>query len=172
VGVGGQASSVSVGYWGGHVVAGREVHRDRDAEFTASGSVAELRDRIPGVLAQLREDIAASTAGTGLAAEPTASTFRSDRPLSRDGALMHLYEEVAQHHGQMEGLRDALLASDASEKTLKSSFSEIEMSWLRAKHSEKWHGPGPGLLPAWVADMDFPVARGDLGYPLAGHGAR
>lgn len=162
-----------IGYWGGHVVAGREVQRDRDSEFTASGSVAELLDRIPGVLARLREDIAATSAGAGLAAEPTASTFSADRPLTRDSALLHLFEELAQHHGQLEGLRDALLTS----KTQNSSFSDLPMSWLRAKHGVKWHGPGPALLPAWVADMDFPVApviadaiggavaRGDLGYP-------
>jgi bifunctional pyridoxal-dependent enzyme with beta-cystathionase and maltose regulon repressor activities len=162
-----------IGYWGGHVVAGREVHRDRDSEFTASGPVAELTDRIPGVLTQLREDIAASQAGAGLAREPTASTFQSDRPLTRDGALVHILEELAQHRGQLEGVRDALLAR----KTQNSSFSELSMSWLRAKRGIKWHGPGPALLPAWVADMDFPVApviadaiggavsRGDLGYP-------
>ncbi|MQA09891.1 MAG: putative C-S lyase [Pseudonocardiaceae bacterium] len=56
-------------------------------------------------------------------------------------------------------------------------FDELDYSWLRAKHGVKWQRPGPDLLPAWVADMDFPVAppiraalgdvmeRGDLGYP-------
>src|SRR5215469_983865 len=33
-------------YWAGHLVAGREVERDRDAEFTASGDVDELVARI------------------------------------------------------------------------------------------------------------------------------
>lgn len=51
------------------------------------------------------------------------------------------------------------------------------IEWLRAKRGVKWHRPGADTLPAWVADMDFPVAepiveairavvdRGDLGYP-------
>ena len=51
------------------------------------------------------------------------------------------------------------------------------MAWLRGKRGVKWSRPGPDLIPAWVADMDFEVAppiraaltgmvdRGDLGYP-------
>ena len=51
------------------------------------------------------------------------------------------------------------------------------MAWLRDKRAVKWARPGPDLIPAWVADMDFEVAppiraaltamlgRGDLGYP-------
>lgn len=51
------------------------------------------------------------------------------------------------------------------------------MEWLRAKRGVKWARPGAAVIPAWVADMDFPVApairaaieaaldRGDLGYP-------
>lgn len=58
-----------------------------------------------------------------------------------------------------------------------SQFDELPMPWLRAKHGTKWHRPGPVVIPAWVADMDFPpapviveaitgiLARGDLGYP-------
>lgn len=51
------------------------------------------------------------------------------------------------------------------------------IDWCRAKQGTKWQRPGPEVLPAWVADMDFPVCppvvraiagaleRGDLGYP-------
>ncbi len=56
-------------------------------------------------------------------------------------------------------------------------FDDLSLDWLRARHSVKWHRPGPRVLPAWVADMDFPtppvvvaalreaVDRRDLGYP-------
>jgi len=56
-------------------------------------------------------------------------------------------------------------------------FDDFDLAWLRAKEGVKWRMPGPEVLPAWVADMDFPVAppirdalaeavaRGDLGYP-------
>ncbi len=54
---------------------------------------------------------------------------------------------------------------------------EPGLGWLRSKQGVKWHRPASTLIPAWVADMDFPVAppiratiqasldRGDLGYP-------
>lgn len=41
-----------VEFWGGQVVAGREVHRDRAAEFTAAGPVAELVERTAAVRAR------------------------------------------------------------------------------------------------------------------------
>lgn len=56
-------------------------------------------------------------------------------------------------------------------------FDDLDIAGLRQRRGVKWHRPGPDLLPAWVADMDFapppPVARalqamverGDLGYP-------
>jgi len=55
-------------------------------------------------------------------------------------------------------------------------FDDLSLSWLSAKPGAKWHRH-PGLLNAWVADMDFappPVVLdalralldgGDLGYP-------
>jgi cysteine-S-conjugate beta-lyase len=54
-------------------------------------------------------------------------------------------------------------------------FDSIELDWLRAKSGAKWH-KHPGVINAWVADMDFPPApvildalrarvdSGDLGY--------
>jgi len=53
----------------------------------------------------------------------------------------------------------------------------VSLSWLRGKPGAKWARPGPDVLAAWVADMDFapaPAIRdrlqavidsGDLGYP-------
>ncbi|MFQ5698024.1 MAG: MalY/PatB family protein [Myxococcota bacterium] len=53
----------------------------------------------------------------------------------------------------------------------------IEPAALRQRRGEKWRLYGPEVLPAWVADMDFPVAapiqrafrdlvrRSDFGYP-------
>ncbi|HEU5160905.1 MAG TPA: aminotransferase class I/II-fold pyridoxal phosphate-dependent enzyme [Streptosporangiaceae bacterium] len=58
-----------------------------------------------------------------------------------------------------------------------SDFDDFDLTWLRAKEGVKWRMPGPDVLPAWIADMDYPVAppirtalaaaveRGDLGYP-------
>ncbi|MFJ4153028.1 MalY/PatB family protein [Streptomyces galbus] len=56
-------------------------------------------------------------------------------------------------------------------------FDDLDLSWLRARQSVKWHRPTRDVLPAWVADMDFPtpppvadalheaIDRYDLGYP-------
>lgn len=98
-------------FWGGHVVAGRRIERDRDAEFRASGPVAPLVERTERARRRLHADVAT--------AEPSApprgapfGTADEHAPLWRTqgGALIHVYEELAQHRGQMEGCRDVLLA--------------------------------------------------------------
>ena len=156
-------------YWAGKLVAGRDVARDRDAEFDATGPVSDLLVRVDEVLAQLAVDIAGSDSEAPLVRPPDAWAVGPDRELTQGGVLMHVYEEVTQHHGQMEVLRDALRVGPPA--------FDPPMSWLREKRGVKWQRPGPDLIPAWVADMDFPVAppiraaitgmldRGDLGYP-------
>ena len=97
-------------YWGGAMVAGRSIERDRDAEFRASGGVGELVRRTWQARRQLDADIAdmeplAPPRGTP---EPEDAEL----PLARTqgGVLIHVYEELAQHRGQMEVTRDALRA--------------------------------------------------------------
>jgi hypothetical protein len=100
-----------IDYWGGHVVAGREVQRDRDAEFVASGPVAELVDRTRRTRLQLDRDLAHL--------DPFSPPRNPPRPIdaslpfhrTQGGVLLHVYEELAQHRGQMEGCRDVLHAS-------------------------------------------------------------
>ncbi|MGH3550010.1 MAG: DUF664 domain-containing protein [Pseudonocardiaceae bacterium] len=100
-------------YWGGEVVAGRSIVRDRPAEFRATGGVAELTDRVERARRQLRADV--------VALDPFGPPRRSPRamdatlPLARTqgGALLHIYEELAQHRGQLEITRDVLRTSSA-----------------------------------------------------------
>lgn len=95
-------------YWGGQVVAGRSIVRDREAEFVATGAVADLAERVRTARARLAADIEG--------VDPYAPTRGQTKPADRDtplgrtagGALLHLYEELAQHHGQMELTRDVL----------------------------------------------------------------
>ncbi len=59
---------------------------------------------------------------------------------------------------------------------LDDGFDELDEAWLRSKPGVKWAGAGAGVIPCWVADMDFPTPRpvrealvdlatkGDLGY--------
>jgi len=96
-------------WWGGHVVAGRTVERDRDAEFQASGPVADLVAAVRTIRQAFGDDVA----GADPAAPPrgTLDPEDADLPLGRTqgGALFHVYEELAQHRGQMEVCRDILL---------------------------------------------------------------
>ncbi|GAA2868833.1 hypothetical protein GCM10010517_28720 [Streptosporangium fragile] len=102
-----------VSFWGGAMVAGREVVRDRDGEFTSAGPVGPLLDRAAAVRAQLAEDVRAAAYGEGLRGTPPPGFLGPDRELTQGAALFHVYEELAQHHGQMEILRDAILAGRA-----------------------------------------------------------
>lgn len=95
-------------FWGGHVVAGRDVDRDRDAEFRASGPVADLIAAAEEAKRILRADL--------IMAEPQARP-RGSHPsigpgdlefVSQGHALLHIMEEVCQHLGQMELTRDVL----------------------------------------------------------------
>lgn len=57
-------------------------------------------------------------------------------------------------------------------------LDDLEIEDLKARISEKWNTYPPDVLPAWVAEMDFPLAnpirqilsnaldRDDLGYPI------
>ncbi len=96
-------------YWGGHAVAGREVSRDRGAEFRATGSVDRLVEACEAAKRQFAADLAAAEPGRPLRRLPRASTWQG-RNLDQSGALLHILEEVAQHHGQAQLTRDLLLS--------------------------------------------------------------
>ncbi|BAL89785.1 hypothetical protein AMIS_45650 [Actinoplanes missouriensis 431] len=99
-----------VDYWAGVLVAGRAVVRDRDAEFTAAGPVEPLLAEVSAVRERLASDVRAAEPQASLRAQPPGSFQGPDRELNRGAALLHVYEELAQHHGQMEIMRDAILA--------------------------------------------------------------
>jgi hypothetical protein len=47
----------------------------------------------------------------------------------------------------------------AAQKSRQDWFDEIDYDWLRSKRGIKWRQFGPEVIPAWVADMDFPPAQ-------------
>lgn len=95
-------------FWAGHAIAGREIVRDRAAEFRAAGPVSPVLQRVSAARARLRADLAGYQAES-----PPRRAFDDDSlpvPMTQRGCLLHLYEELAQHRGQMEVLRDAIAA--------------------------------------------------------------
>ncbi len=99
-------------FWGGQVVAGREITRDRDAEFRAHGPVAGLA----AATAEARRRFRADAAAADFAAPPRGGGHHSkggdDLEFTSQGhTLLHVLEEVTQHLGQLELTRDVLRAT-------------------------------------------------------------
>ena len=100
-------------YWIGTLLGKREFFRDRDAEFRANGTVVELRERLRELKETLLADIKQVQGEKSLASaqnsmyNPLRGTDFGD--WTEGTALIHAYEELAQHHGQMELTRDVLM---------------------------------------------------------------
>ena len=107
-------------FWIGSLLAGRQLNRDRDAEFQARGTVVDIVQAVRTLQKQLPEDLT-HVQGDKPLAYPDAllvqgGTTRQDVRHWRQGkALVHAYEELAQHHGQMEITRDILMQQGASD---------------------------------------------------------
>lgn len=99
-------------YWLGHVVAGRRVDRDRPSEFTAKGDVRHLRREVEALFARLEADLREALPSGSPRNAPPAEFEGPDRPLSVRGVQLHVLEELAQHHGQVQITRDLLRAED------------------------------------------------------------
>jgi hypothetical protein len=100
-------------FWAGALVAGRTVHRDRDAEFVATGEVADVVAGTRAAREQLGADLDAVTPGEPLHGTPPPSYQGPREVLTQAGALQHVYEELSQHLGQMEVIRDAIVQEAA-----------------------------------------------------------
>jgi hypothetical protein len=81
-------------FWGGHVVAGRAVTRDRAAEFAASGPVADLLNAVEQAKRQFKADVA--TADPGALPRGSRPGMAPDEIelLSQGHALLHVLEEA------------------------------------------------------------------------------
>jgi DinB superfamily len=98
--------------WGRTVNRGIVVPRDRDAEFTATGSVAEAVALVEAARARLHDDARAASPREQPANPATREDGSTDDATQGD-VLLHVYEELAQHLGQLEVTRDVLLAQRA-----------------------------------------------------------
>lgn len=94
--------------WGGESVAGRRIQRDRPAEFVATGAVADLVTKVAAARAQLVTDLAAVDWAAPLRGPVDPQDVDLPMGRSQGGVLLHIYEEMAQHLGQLEITRDVL----------------------------------------------------------------
>jgi uncharacterized damage-inducible protein DinB len=97
-------------YWIGEILAGRPSHRDRAAEFRASGTVAEIRQAVRDLQAQLPADIA-RVQGDQPIAYPLSERHQHMKDRRQGAILLHCYRELTQHRGHMDLTRDLLMQS-------------------------------------------------------------
>jgi hypothetical protein len=95
-------------YWLGSVAIGRPVTRDRDAEFSAKGTVADLRQAVQALQSDLQDDINLIQFDEPIA-NPDAVRQAHMKTWTQGQFLLQCFKELAQHHGQMELTRDVML---------------------------------------------------------------
>jgi hypothetical protein len=109
-----------VDYWAGSFIAGQRIPRDRSAEFTASGTVDELLDRLTALQQRLpdwvevavTEGIRDRDLADGIRGGTTrAAVLATATP---EWTLLHILQDIAQHVGHMEITRDLLLQSNTA----------------------------------------------------------
>jgi hypothetical protein len=93
-------------WWTHSAILGKVVDRDRPAEFQATGTVPALLRRIETVRAQLLRDLKGMDLDAPL--QGSARDEYADTPVAKStgGVLLHMLEELAQHHGHLELTRD------------------------------------------------------------------
>ncbi|RZS44982.1 uncharacterized protein DUF664 [Herbihabitans rhizosphaerae] len=96
-------------YWAGQLIAGRAITRDRPAEFTASGPVDELVSLVAQRKQRFRDDLVHVRPGALVSTPPPKSWLPDGYPFTHEVVLLHVLEELCQHHGQMEITRDMLI---------------------------------------------------------------
>ncbi|MFW0790955.1 DinB family protein [Gordonia sp. CPCC 205333] len=101
-----------VGYWLGSFVAGETIPRERDAEFRATGTVAQAREllararsRVPGWAAIARTEGIRNPNATGTTRPGAASS-------SPEFVLLHVLRELAQHAGHLQICADVVGAAN------------------------------------------------------------
>lgn len=103
-------------FWVLTLAGGREVNRNRDAEFTASGTFEQLQERCDRWLAAVHEVLdGMPSEPLNRIAEPPAA-YRGmvgDEPMTVRDCLLHAVEHSALHQGQIEITRQMLLAGQA-----------------------------------------------------------
>jgi hypothetical protein len=105
-------------WWTRSAILGQTVARDRDAEFNGSGTVSTMLRRVETVRARLLRDLADIDLDAPLQGDPSDHYVDTPIGATARGVLLHVLEELAQHHGHLEITRDLARAlSDSSAST-------------------------------------------------------
>ena len=94
-------------FWLGHVGLGRDSHREREAEFSRTATLGELRGMADATCRQVDADLRALQAGAPSPHSGGRTFLEVD---DTDASLvLHVIEELFQHLGHAELTADALL---------------------------------------------------------------
>jgi uncharacterized damage-inducible protein DinB len=94
-------------FWIGHVALGRPTSRNREAEFSTTATVSEIRAMVEATLTQVAEDLAAIDEGR-VQPDRTGRQFLEGGDETDGAIVLHVLEEIYQHLGHMELAADAL----------------------------------------------------------------
>lgn len=103
-------------FWVDGVVLGRPVVRDREAEFEATGPVEPLLGRVAAARQRLRSELIDVDARAPVRGTPHDHYVGTPIGTTAGGALLHVLEELCQHHGQLEVTSDVLLTTDRTRR--------------------------------------------------------
>ncbi|MBT0568090.1 DUF664 domain-containing protein [Williamsia sp. CHRR-6] len=99
-------------FWLGTVIGGEQIPRDRAAEFTATGSVADLQQLVDSLVARIVEWVTVALTEGVRDRSGVGSTRRHQiATATPEWMLSHVIRELAQHLGQLELTRDVLVGS-------------------------------------------------------------
>lgn len=93
--------------WGGEVVAGRSITRDRAAELVATGTLAQLQDLVAAQRRRWIDDLA----GYDATARPVGPVRREQgdpEVITQGHVVLHVVEELYQHLGHADLTVDLL----------------------------------------------------------------
>jgi Protein of unknown function (DUF664) len=100
-------------YWDGYVAVGRPITRNREAEFRATGTVADLVSQVESAKRQLRDDLSRAALADRVTNVPGSDYDSPREELLQGTVFLHVIEELCQHHGQMEITRDVIVRSQS-----------------------------------------------------------
>ena len=94
--------------WGGESIAGRSIHRDRAAEFTATGTIGQLEEIVAAQRRRWVTDLADYEAGAPPRG-PDGWEEGDPEPITQGFIALHVIEELFQHLGHVDLTVDLVL---------------------------------------------------------------